>query len=71
MFQSDAVSNYNGLQVYLTKRKGDFRLIGSYMRISDCGFKKSRCLSIRNPKSAFRNRQVLTCGYSQLQLAIN
>ena len=71
MFQSDAVSNYNGLQVYLTKRKGDFSLIGIYTRNAECGFKKGRCLSIRNPKSAFRNRQVLTCGYPQLQLAIN
>ena len=30
MFLSDAISNYNGLQVYLTKRKGNLRLTGSY-----------------------------------------
>ena len=29
-FLSDASSNYNGLEVYVTKRKGDFRLTGSY-----------------------------------------
>ena len=30
MFLSDAISNYNGLQIYVTKRKGNLRLTGSY-----------------------------------------
>ncbi len=30
MFLSDAISNYNGLQIYATKRKGNLRLTGSY-----------------------------------------
>jgi len=30
MFLSDANSNYNALQIYLTKRKGDLTLTGSY-----------------------------------------
>jgi hypothetical protein len=28
--QSDAVSNYNGLQFYMTKRRGDFTMTGGY-----------------------------------------
>jgi len=30
MFLSDAISNYNALQIYATKRKGDLTLTGSY-----------------------------------------
>ena len=30
MFVSDASSNYNGMQAYITKRKGDLRVTGSY-----------------------------------------